>query len=475
MQATLSKLLATLAIYSQRRVITMLFLGFSAGLPFMLIFSSLSFWLREAGIDRASITLLSLTGLAFAFKFLWSPLVDKLAIPTLGKICGQRRSWLLLSQFTILSCFLLMALQDPLTNSEDTLKLMALLAVIAAFSAATQDIVIDAYRIEMAEPELQGAMAAMYIGGYRVAIITGGAGALWLATWFSGDQTGYQLTAWQSTYFVMGSLMLVGVLTTLLMPEPKRLISQATLDMEHKGAAVIAKNFPEHHIISRLVTFIYVGIVCPIWDFIKRYRWQAVVILLLIGSYRIADIVMGVIANVFYVDMGFTKSEVATISKVYGVIMTLVGAALGGFITKYIGVIKVLFIGAFMSAITNLLFAALAHIGHDTTFLIFTISLDNLSSGLAQVAFIAYLSSLTNVSYSATQYALFSSLMLLFPKLIGGGSGWIVNQIGYSHFFIFTAILGIPVLVLIIIAGRVIPPKNSNDQQVDSKNSLPIP
>ncbi|MDE1462834.1 AmpG family muropeptide MFS transporter [Spartinivicinus poritis] len=471
MQATLSKLLDTLAIYTQRRVITMLLLGFSSGLPFMLIFSSLSFWLREAGVDRASITLLSLTGLAFAFKFLWSPLVDKIAIPTLSQKCGQRRSWLLLCQLTILSCFLLMALQNPLASSGFPLEIMATLAVIAALSAATQDIVIDAYRIEMAEPELQGAMAAMYIGGYRVAIITGGAGTLGLAAWFSGDLTGYQYTAWQSTYLVMGSLMVIGVITTLLMPEPVRNIDQATVELEQKSNAVISRYLPGSSLLKQIITIF----VSAIWDFIKRYGWQAVVILLLIGSYRIADIVMGVIANVFYVDMGFTKSEVATISKVYGVIMTLAGAALGGFIIKYVGVIKVLFIGAFMSAVTNLLFAALAHIGHDTSFLIFTISLDNLSSGLAQVAFIAYLSSLTNVSFSATQYALFSSLMLLFPKLIGGGSGWIVNQIGYSHFFTFTAILGIPVLVLVVIAGRVAPPDTTNKQDTDANSSLPIP
>jgi PAT family beta-lactamase induction signal transducer AmpG len=206
---------------------------------------------------------------------------------------------------------------------------------------------------------------------------------------------------------------------------------------------------------ERLGQWLLVAFVMPFFDFVKRYRYDALLLLALIGTYRISDVVMGVMANPFYHDMGFTKDEIATISKVYGVIMTLVGAALGGVLSLRIGVIRTLFLGALLSAATNLLFAWLATRGHDLTGLIFTISADNLSAGIASAAFIAYLSGLTNVHYSATQYALFSSVMLLLPKLIAGGSGVFVERYGYENFFTVTALLGVPVLVLVWLARNV--------------------
>jgi PAT family beta-lactamase induction signal transducer AmpG len=192
----------------------------------------------------------------------------------------------------------------------------------------------------------------------------------------------------------------------------------------------------------------------PFADFIRRYKWQAALILALIAIYRISDVVMGIMANPFYVDMGFTKDEVATVSKIYGVVMTLAGAFVGGVLSMRLGVMRVLMLGAVLSAASNLLFAWLASRGHDLTALIAVVSADNLAGGIASAAFIAYLSSLTNISYSATQYALFSSLMLLLPKFIAGYSGAFVDAYGYSQFFTSTALLGVPVLVLVALASR---------------------
>ncbi len=251
----------------------------------------------------------------------------------------------------------------------------------------------------------------------------------------------------------MAASMAVGLCTTLLSPPPNE------ADKEHK-AEQLAQNktaidaFCRAHPnlplpASKIIGWLKVICLTPLYDFFIRYRWHAVAILLLIATYRISDVVMGVMSNPFYRDLGYSKEEVAAISKIFGVIMTLAGAFLGGAVVLKIGVLKTLFLGAVLSAATNLLFSWLATIGHDVTFLIFTISADNLAGGLASAAFVAYLSGLTNVAYSATQYALFSSIMLILPKFLAGFSGVIVEAVGYSNFFIGTALLGLPVLVLI--------------------------
>lgn len=427
----------------------MLFLGFSAGLPLILVLGTLSYWLREAGIDRSTIGYFSWIGLAYGFKWVWSPLVDRLPLPGLTRLLGRRRSWLLLSQLAIASALFGMANTDP----AQALERMVWCALAVAFASATQDIALDAYRIEAVEQRLQGAMAATYQGGYRIAMIAASAGVLWLAASVDATDTAYEHAPWRFAYLIMAASMGIGILTTLLIREPDAPVSADTMQREARTREWLAHE-GLHGPLLAAAAWVHGAVVSPFVDFIRRYRWHAVLLLALIGTYRISDVVMGIMANAFYVDMGYTKDEVANVAKVYGVGMTIVGAVIGGVLTARIGVMKTLFLGAALSSATNLLFVWLAGRGHDVNGLIFAISADNLSAGIASSAFVAYLSGLTNVAYSATQYALFSSLMLLLPKFIAGFSGVYVDAHGYEAFFTATALLGVPVLGLVLLAAR---------------------
>jgi PAT family beta-lactamase induction signal transducer AmpG len=422
--------LEALRVYAEPRVARMLLLGFSAGLPLLLVLGTLSFRLREAGIDRTTIGFLSWVGLAYGLKWAWAPLVDRLPLPYLTRTLGRRRSWLLAAQCVLIAGLAGMAFTDAAGN----LPRLIAFAVLVAFASATQDIALDAFRIESADVSRQAAMAAAYQVGYRTAMITASAGALWIAAAFDPDEATYQHAPWAVAYLCMAGLIGVGVATVLLSREP-----QAVELAPHREG---------------LVGWLRSAVLGPFLDFVNRYRWTAVLLLALIATYRISDIVLGVMSNPFYRDMGFTKDEVAAISGVYGVIMTLVGAGVGGVLSLRYGVMRILLLGAALSSVTNVLFAWLATRGHDVPALVFAISADNLSAGIASSAFIAYLSGLTNVAYSATQYALFSSIMLLLPKFIGGWSGLAVDRFGYPTFFIGTALLGVPVLVLAWLAAR---------------------
>ena len=422
--------LCTLKVYTQPASLRMLALGFSAGLPLLLVLGTLSFWLREAGIDRTTIGYLSWVGLAYAFKWVWAPLVDRLPLPGLTRRLGRRRSWLLLSQLLIAAGLLGMASQNP----QLALTPMVWSALVVAFGSATQDIALDAYRIESASMQEQAALAATYQTGYRLAMIWAGAGVLWVATLAQGAQLGYAVRAWQVAYSVMAACMVVGIVTVLLSPEPQ------------------PRPLPPSRSVQE---WLHSALVAPFADFIARYRWQAALVLGLIAVYRISDVVMGIMANPFYVDMGYTKAQVAAVTKIYGVLMTLLGAFVGGAMAMRWGVMRVLMLGALLSASSNLLFAWLAAQAPTTVGLTLVVSADNLAGGIASAAFIAYLSSLTNVQYSAPQYALFSSMMLLAPKWLAGFSGQFVDAYGYSPFFISTAALGLPVLVLVALAARV--------------------
>ncbi len=422
--------LDTMKVYLEPASLRMLSLGFSAGLPLALVFGTFFFWLREAGIDRTTIGYLSWVGMAYSFKWTWSPLVDRLPIPLLTRALGRRRSWLVVSQLTIACGLVGMAFNDP------KLALMPAVwcAIAVAFGSATQDIALDAFRIESGDSEHQAALSATYLAGYRLAMIWSGAGALVLAARAEvPDAALYQHGAWQTAYLVMAASMLPGLLTVLLSKEPaQRAIPPSRNALEWFKGAVVE----------------------PFADFLTRYGRHALLILALIAVYRISDVVLGIMAYPFFVDLGFTKEEVAAVSKVYGVIMTLLGAFVGGAMALRLGVMRVLMLGALLSAASNLLYAWLSSRGHDLGALVFVISADNLAGGIATSAFIAYMSSLTNVNYSATQYALFSSMMLLLPKFLAGYSGLYVDNFGYTSFFTATAMLGVPVLGLVWLISR---------------------
>ncbi|MFZ3152241.1 AmpG family muropeptide MFS transporter [Pseudomonas sp.] len=495
-----------IAAYSSPATLVLLLLGFAAGLPYMLVFSTLSVWLREAGVARDTIGFASLIGLAYAFKWVWSPLLDQWRLPLLGKL-GRRRSWLVLSQILIAIGLAGMALCDPQTH----LTWLISLAVLVAFASATQDIAVDAYRLEIVEDTRQAALAASYMAGYRIAALLATAGALYFAEGFGSTVLLYQHGAWAGTYLLFALLMLPGLLTSLWMREPdvplRTQLAAARYGFSHQivsvlvlivllvsvpamftqfyhsdfaslvnGEASLLDLLLEDRAFLRALLYTILSALClssmgrrglapvltPVNDFILRYRWQAFLLLGLIATYRMSDTVMGVMANVFYIDQGFTKDQIASVSKLFGLVMTLIGAGFGGLLIVRFGILPILFIGGAASAATNLLFLMLSSMGADLQMLIVTISADNFSAGLATAAFVAYLSSLTNLKFSATQYALLSSIMLLLPRLIGGYSGVMVEKFGYAEFFLITALLGIPTLILIILQWRRERPQPSN-------------
>jgi PAT family beta-lactamase induction signal transducer AmpG len=416
-----------LLVYTRPRVIGMIFLGFSAGLPFLLVFSTLSAWLRDEGTTRTVIGFFSWVGITYSIKVFWAPIIDRLPFPLLTRLLGKRRSWMLVAQIGIALGLAGMALVDTQTQ----LTQLALLAVLVAFSSSTQDIVIDAYRIEAVDREFQGAMAATYVFGYRLALLVAGAGAFYIA----------EFNSWRVAYLSMAALMGIGMLTTLIIQEPQHIATSKT-------------KTPAATFSLRLKNWFSIAIIEPFAEFFSRNGKIALLILLLIAIYKLSDITMGVMANPFYLDLGFSKTEIANISKIFGFFMTIAGAALGGILVARYGMMRPLLLGAVMVALTNMLFAVLAISEPSLTLLAIVISTDNLSGGLAASAFIAYLSSLTNQAYTATQYALFSSLMTLPAKLLGGFSGIVVDTQGYFTFFVYAAAIGLPAIGLVVILIR---------------------
>ena len=691
--------------FLDRRALIMLFLGFSAGIPILLIFSSLSLWLGEAGIDKSAVTFFSWAALGYSFKFVWAPLVDELPVPVLTKLLGHRRAWLLIAQLLIICAISIMAFSDP-SLGQSYLYQMAAGAVLLGFSAATQDIVIDAYRIELAETQMQTVLASTYNAGYRIGMIVAGAGALFLAAYLGTAKGNYIYEAWKWTYLAMAAVMLVGIATTLCIREPQ----VDRVRKEYKRVdyyRLVAVFFVS--VVSFVLSYIYSGklteMLIPLWsikdsfalfcfealrfigsgavafvvgsslvkmgavnkqmayetwvnpvaDFFKRYGVKlALVLLLLIGFYRISDIIAGVISNVFYQDLNFTKEQIAEAVKVYGVIFSLIGGFLGGLLAQRMNIMKLMFVGAILASSTNLIFIGLVKSGqplndvvinvgeqsfktqadetgawaikvpveqlqanerltatasfqndtsqpvsvtlpyisqtgastallllpitadnvidqresegsivvrgqylatlaenqsiklsldgqsfdakldkegvfsaaipaqllldsnskklnailmqneraqqhtalnyqvdpaaaksvtldfdlqpinlnkavdgqlevkgkvikeYSSNWLYFAIIVDNLASGLAGAAFIAFLSSLTSVSFTAVQYAIFSSLMTLTPKILGGYSGTIVSNIGYPNFFLLTTLIGIPILILVVWVAKLL-------------------
>ena len=482
-------------VFLNIKSIRMLLLGFSSGLPILLVFSTLSVWLVKAGVSRSTITMFSWAALAYSFKFIWSPIIDSLRLPFSSY--GHRKSWLLVSQLMVIFSLIFISYTDP----AKTLILTAIGSVLIAFSSASQDIIIDAYRIESAPQKMQGALSSMYIAGYRIAMLVAGAGSLLLASYLGVDI--YNSNVWKTVYLTMAFLMVIGVLTTVYSPEPKvkRKISLLSFNEQFRFLItfilaiiifIFIYSFLDNPFTNKepLEKFLYAlirisfcffgsGILIyllikinfikkksttiayfkPISDFLERYGRTALIILLLIGLYRIADIVMGVVANIFYLDKGYNVREIATYSKFFGVFATIIGGIIGGYSAIKIGTLRALFIGALIAAASNLLFAWLAVSEPNIDILITVITADNISSGFAGAAFVVYLSALTSIKFTATQYALFSSLMLLLPKVLAGYSGTIVDQIGYANFYIFTAIIGIPVLLLIFWIARIAPVK----------------
>ncbi|WP_417419856.1 AmpG family muropeptide MFS transporter [Halomonas sp.] len=432
--------LAALAIYFRAPVITMLFLGFSAGLPFLLVFSTLSAWLRSDGVEVAAIGFFAWIGMLYSIKFFWAPVVDRLKLPLLTRAFGQRRGWMLLAQGMIAAGLVGLAGVSPVGN----LGAVAVFALLVAFGSATQDIAIDAYRIESADDDMQAAMASTYIIGYRGGLLAAGAGALYIAS----------AVSWDAAYLTMAALVGVGVLTVLIRPEPKRASLSVQLIHEPKVRAFIRASRGKPKILRRLGAWVIGAIVCPFTDFFRRFGVKALWILVFIAVYRISDLAMASMANPLYIDLGFSLATIANVTNIFGIAMSITGGVLGGLLVARYGIGPLLVIGAGVVMLTNLLFAALALIGNQVPMLVITIIGDNLANGLASAVFIAFLSSLTSRAYTATQYALFSSLMTLPGKFLSGFGGVVVTSQGYATFFVVATLLGLPAIILAVWISR---------------------
>ena len=431
-----------LRVYAQPRMVSMLLLGFSAGLPFYLIYQTLSAWLRTAGIQRSTIGMLAWVGLAYSLKFLWAPVVDRLPIPVLTRLVGRRRSWMLFAQFGLVAGLAYMSTNDPLR----AVLPMALCALFIAFCAATQDIAIDAWRIESAPVDDQGAMAAAYQLGYRAALIVGGAGALALA-----DDYG-----WRFSYLTMAALVGVGVLTTVMTAEP--VVSRQAQSFDHEQRVV---DWLQHrprwpHWLRTAGSWFVGAVICPFTEFFTRYGLPlALLILCFMSGYRLTDFAMGSMTNSFYIDKGFSLREIAAVVKFYGLLASLVGVVIAGVVIAKIGLLRSLVVGSLMVMVSNCLFSVLAGIDKPSLLQLGMVNgFDNLALAMHGTALIAFLSSLTSARYTATQYALFSSFYALFGKILEGFSGFVVDGIGYQLFFVYTASLSVPALLMLLFLVR---------------------
>ncbi len=494
-----------------RRVLALVALGFSAGLPLLLIFSSLSLWLGEAGVERRAVTFFSWAALAYSFKFIWAPLVDRLPLPALTARLGRRRSWLLLAQLGVIGAILGMASTDPAAGPTALVR-MAAFAVLLGFMSATQDIVIDAYRIEVAGPRRQGVLSSAYVAGYRIGMVVAGAGVLFLASAWGSAKGQYDYGAWAAAYACAALAMGVGVLTTLLVREPAveaGVVPRPAAEHARLLAVFVAAvaafvgvfwgwgvtwgtpswgplaalAWEALRLALALAAAVAVGAalvraglasqaaaqatwVDPVRAFFRQHGWaDAALLLAIVGLYRTSDIVLGVISNVFYQDVGFSKPDIATAVKTFGVVVSIVGGFVGGLLAGAIGVLRALWWGALLSALTNLAFVGLALAGPQRPLLYAIVAADNLAAGFASAAFVAFLSSLTQVRFTAVQYAIFSSLMTLLPKALGGYAGTLVDALGYPGFFLLTTVLGLPVLVLVSWAGRRLPGRGAVSQR----------
>jgi len=419
---SLSNWRRSLAVYAARRVLLILPLGFASGLPLLLTFSTLSAWLATAGVSRAAIGVFALVGTPYALKFAWSPLIDRLPPPL---PLGRRRGWGVSIQLVLVVATLALGCCDP----KHHLGLMAGLALCVAFLSASQDIVIDAYRVEILKPEQQGPGAGMIQTGYRVAMLAAGAGALLIAA----------RAGWFTAYATMAALLVVGLLTFLLGPEPA---PQPTGTRQ-----------PAIHGLEALREWLNTAVVGPFADFMRRPRWGA--ILLFILGYKLGEAMAGVMAMPLYVALGFSLDEIAAISKLVGFVATIVGALVGGIVTARLGVVRALILCGVLQSAGNLFYVLQAVGGHRLDYLALCVAAENVTGAMAGAALIAYLSGLCSPAFTATQYALLSSLAAVGRTLMASASGALAQRIGWVPFFLLTTVVTLPALVLLVWIARV--------------------
>ncbi|MEZ4460875.1 MAG: AmpG family muropeptide MFS transporter [bacterium] len=399
-------------------MIGLFFLGFSSGLPRLLVYSTLTFWLMEVGLDIKTVGLFSATATPYNLKFLWAPLLDRLRLPWLAEMLGNRRAWILATQVGLIAAIAALALTNPAV----TPVLTGALAIAVATLSASQDVVIDAYRVDLLDDEEQGSGAAMAVFGYRIAMLVAGAGALYVATYTQ---------SWTQTYLLMAALMGVGVITTLLLPRSEEIVEQLGGFVEHLREGVIG----------------------PFKDFLTRPSWLWV--LLFVLTFKLGDSLAGTMTNPFLIDLGFSKTEIADVSKVFGVFASLVGVSLGGLMVRRLGVVGSLWVAGVVQLLSNFMFCLQAYLGKNVYSLVAMVGVENLTGGLGTAAFVAYLSGLCNRRYTATQYALLTAVSSVLHTLFGMGTGFVVHEVGWLTYFGLTALCALPGLaVLAVLQGR---------------------
>jgi PAT family beta-lactamase induction signal transducer AmpG len=429
--------------YFTPRMLIILIMGFASGLPLLLTLSTLSYWLSKVGVDKTTIGLFALVGTPYTFKFLWSPIMDQVPLPVLTRMLGRRRSWLLLTQVLLAVAILFMGQTDPVVDPWMT----ALAALIVAFLSASQDIVIDAYRVESLETWQQGAGAGAIQLGYRIGMWAAGAGALALSAYLD----------WASVYAVMAALVLVGVVTILVNPEPAIGHVPPPTELERRGLEFLRRRSHWPQAAAKAALRLYTAVVCPFLDFMRHRGWLAILLFVLL--FKFGEALLGVMAFPFYYRTGFTEQEIALVSKTFGVGVTLVGGLIGGLLVGKMGIVKTLVIGGVLQMLSNLMFALQAIAGHDVPMLMVTITVENLSGGIASASFVAYLSSLCNVAYTATQYALLSALGTASLNVLAAAGGWVAEQMDWVSFFIVTTFAAAPGLVVLLWMIRAFPPR----------------
>jgi PAT family beta-lactamase induction signal transducer AmpG len=423
--------LQSLKIYQDYRILAVLFLGFASGLPLLLVYATLSAWLAESDVSKTAIGLFSWVSAAYSIKFLWSPLVDQIRLPLLGRLLGQRRSWLCVAQFGVIGGIIGMSFTDPGLSPWHT----ALWAVVLAFASATQDIVIDAYRVEILHESQQGAGAGAIVLGYRGGMLVSGGGALLLADFYG----------WHAAYMIMAVIMVFAIVVTLLIKEPPE-----------KASTTQADDAAQQPFFMRAVIY-------PFRDFMTRPNW--ILILAFVAFYKYGDALLGVMANPFYLDLGFSKAEIGVISKGWGLVMTILGGLLGGILVARYGIMRALLICGVAQAFSNVVFMAQAYVGYSLPMLSTTIAVENLTGGMGTAAFVAYLGSLCNVAYTATQYALLSSLMAFARTFFASGGGWLADQVSWITYFAITTLAAIPGLLLLVLMMRRYPKEHVSVQR----------
>jgi MFS transporter, PAT family, beta-lactamase induction signal transducer AmpG len=421
--------------FCDRRILTIFLFGFSSGLPFLLTLSTLTIWLKESGVNNTTIGLFVVVTVPYTLKFLWGPVVDRVKLPLLFKLLGQRRSWALIAQMALI--FMLVGLGD--SNPKDHILITALWAFGVCFCSAIQDIVVEAYRIEIIDEDQKGAASSSTYLGYRLGMMMSGAGALFLAATFS----------WQVAYTLMAVLVSVGLLTTLLSPRTKTLVSSS--------APYLSLHHLTHH--THFWSWLKSTYGLPFRDLLKSYDWR--VVLAFIFFYKIGDTTLNVMNTPFLVELGFSKLEIAHVAKLFGISAMIVGGFMGGLFLNRFGILASLMLCASLQICSSLMFVIQALVGHNLSVLVVTIGFENLTCGLGAAAFIAYLSSLCRVPHTATHFALLSSFGSLARIVLSIGAGILADLLPWPLFFTFTAIACLPFLLLLMQASHHFSPLQS--------------